>query len=45
MFSLIGFFVGICAPVLRVGMTEKGIDALRDATLPEAMQEVAHDHG
>lgn len=42
MFSLIGFFVGMCAPVLRVGMTVKGVGDLRDAPLPQATQEVAH---
>lgn len=42
MFSLIGFFVGMWAPVLGVDMTDKGVGGLRGARLQQAMQEEAH---
>lgn len=42
MFSLIGFFAGMCTPVLLVVMAVKGVGGLRGAPLPQATQEVAH---
>lgn len=42
MFSLIGFFAGMCAPVLGVGMTVEGVGGLCGAPLPQAMQGGEH---